>query len=94
MIVKDENMVAAFVNTQQAPIKIRHICYFTASNGEDINLLEVFEATYPHPEAPEASIPLTDIRLVKTINRSSYHAAHLVLMEAQQKVCRTIEVRR
>jgi hypothetical protein len=94
MIVKDDHTLVAFVNSDQPPIRTKHICYFTSSNGDDINLCEVFEATYPHPEAPEdAVIPVIDMRVVKTLKRTHYQAAPLVLMEAQQKTVRTIEVR-
>ena len=94
MIAQDENMLACFVNCEQPPIKVRHICYYTTTNDDKIDLHEVIEATYPHPEAPEdANILLTTTRLVKTVKRTSYHAAHLILMEAQQKACRSIEVR-
>ena len=95
MMVKDDTTLVAFVNSEQPPIKTRHICYYAtdAGNGE-INLCEVFEATYPHPEAPQdAVIPVIDYRVVKTVRRQQYQAAHIVLMEAQQKACRTIEVR-
>jgi hypothetical protein len=96
MIAQDENMLACFVNAEQPPIKVKHICYFTSPNIESdkINLNEVYEATYPHPEAPEdAVIMLTTTRLVKTMRRSAYDGAHILLMEAQQKACRYIEVR-
>lgn len=96
MIVQDEKMLACFVNAEQPPIKVKHLCYYAAPDIESdkINLVEVYEAHYPHPEAPEdAIISLITTRLVKTMRRSDYSAAHIVLMEAQQKACRYVEVR-
>lgn len=96
MIVKDENMLACFVNAEQPPIKVKHICYYTSENiqSDMIDLMEVYEAHYPHPEAPqEAIIPLITTRLVKTARRLAYDGAHILLMEAHQKACRHIEVR-
>jgi len=96
MVVQDEKMLACFVNSEQPPLKVKHLCYYTTPNIESdkINLMEVYEAHYPHPEAPDdAIIHLTTTRLVKTLRRSDYDCAHVVLMEAQQKACRYIEVR-
>jgi len=94
MIIKDENMLVAFVNAEQPPVKTKHICYYTDHKGDEISLCEVYEATYPHPEAPQdAIIPVTRTRLIRTLKRLDYDAASLILMEAQQKACRMIEMR-
>lgn len=90
------NIQVCFVNAEQPPISVRHICYFTSQAFEidEINLNEVYEATYPHPDAPDTAIVyLTTTRLVKTVKRSDYQGAHILLMEAQQKACRYVEVR-
>jgi hypothetical protein len=93
MIVKDENTLVAFVNSNQPPIRTKHICYFTADRGEEgIALCEVIENTYPHPEAPEdAVIPVIDTRVVKIVKRTNYQAAPLILLEANQQTVRMIE---
>ena len=92
-VLKNENMLVAFVNTELHAQKIRHICYFTQGEGEEITLCQTYEATYPHPTAPESAVvQVIQTRSLRTMKRSDYKAAHLLLLEANQKNCRSMEV--
>jgi hypothetical protein len=42
-----------FVNTEDCPLKTEHICYFTKGDGMEIELHEVVEEYFPHPDAPD-----------------------------------------
>jgi hypothetical protein len=42
-----------FVNTEDPPLKTKHICYFTKSEGTEYELYEVVEEYFPHPDAPD-----------------------------------------
>lgn len=67
-------------------VKERHICYFVSRDGNSISLEEVVERCYRHPEAPnDAFIPVTETRVVKTLNVLDNEAGVLLLMEANQK---------
>ena len=41
-----------FVNTEDPPLKVKHICYFTKQDGEKLKLCEVVEEYHPHPDVP------------------------------------------
>lgn len=82
---------ACFVNTDQLPIYVRHIAYFTSRSGDEICLHEVIESTYPHPDAPDLSrVFCTSTRLVERIDCKKEKAAHLVLLEAAQNNTKAI----
>lgn len=75
----------AFINTEELPLSIRTICYYTKSNLDTIAVFRVIEETYPHPDAPEdASVTVTKTELVKKYNRYEVHAAYAILLEAAQ----------
>lgn len=42
-----------FVNTEDCPLKTKHICYFAKDSGTEIELYEVVEEYFPHPDAPD-----------------------------------------
>lgn len=42
-----------YVNTEDPPLKTKHICYFTESEGMEYELYEVVEEYFPHPDAPD-----------------------------------------
>ena len=68
----------------------KHICFFTREGfGErvaGIDLYEVLEVQYRHPEAPtEASVQVVETRFISSHHRMSPHAANLVLLEAANK---------
>ena len=96
MIVQNDKITACFVNSEVPPVKTEHICYYTQSLEPDtIDLMQVVKETYPHPEAPDnAIVELITTKLVKRERVRDTLAAHIVLMKAQQEVCRTIEQRR
>lgn len=50
---EEEHQHVYFVNTEDRPIKTKHICYFTESDGRDFELYEVVEEYFPHPDAPD-----------------------------------------
>lgn len=93
--INRSNFQAAFVNTLDEPKSERHICYYTTPSPsfKDNSLVcyEVYEARYPHPEAPDyADIPIILTRQVDSKKRVGSNAGHLVLLEAVQNDCRRI----
>jgi hypothetical protein len=62
MIVKTDNMLVCFVNTNQTPRKIKRLGVFQYQiRDKKFYLQELCEVWYPHPEAPtEASVQLLD----------------------------------
>lgn len=48
----EEQRQVYFVNTEDFPLKTKHICYFTKSDGIEFVLYEVVEEYFPHPDAP------------------------------------------
>jgi len=68
-------------------LKQTHVSWYTkdGSGGNSIQLFEVVESHYKHPEAPEdATIPVIEIKFVKEVKRTSLEAGALVLLEANQ----------
>ncbi len=76
---------------ENPPKKTKHICFYVQKKqnfgGEDtLQLLEIVEEFYPHPQAPDdALVPLYNIHLVKELRKSDPEAAVLVLLEANEK---------
>lgn len=86
-----QSVQACFVNTDQLPIYVRHIAYFTSRSGDEICLHEVIESTYPHPDAPDLSrVFCISTRLVERIDCKKEKAAHIVLLEAAQNNAKAI----
>jgi len=52
----EEQRQVYFVNTEDSPLKTKHICYFTKSDGIEFVLYEVVEEYFPHPDAPHSFI--------------------------------------
>lgn len=93
MIINKPNFQAAFINTMDVPKSTKHICYYTSNDplSNNISCFEVYEAYYPHPEAPDyADIPITLIRRIESKSRFGSNAGHLVLLEAIQNDCHQI----
>ena len=62
MIVENDKMLVAWVNTEQKPIKVEHICYYPVDGGENVRLCQVVREYYPHPTHPEyAQVCLTNV---------------------------------
>jgi len=49
----EEQRQVYFVNTEDFPLKTKHICYFTKGDGREFELYEVVEEYFPHPDAPK-----------------------------------------
>ena len=45
-----------FVNSEEPPLKVKHICYFTTRDGDGFVLWELVEEYFPHPDAPDEAI--------------------------------------
>jgi hypothetical protein len=81
-------MQVCFVNTDQLPLETKHVCFYTKSSDDEIQLMEVYEETYPHPDAPnEGIVKLTTTRCVRSYKRTEFRAATTILLEASQKAC-------
>jgi len=85
-----ENLQVCFVNTNQEPVKTRHVCFYTIDNGQEISLIEVKEVFFPHPDAPEVAI----VSVFQNFHRGSrkrtdFNCAPLIILEAAQKVAHT-----
>ena len=83
------------INTE--PKKETHICFYVtrlaSRRAGEIQLIEVYEATYAHPQAPEdANIQVTETRLVDRANPISYKAATWLLLEAAQKAVQAAQL--
>lgn len=50
-------MYACFVNSEEKPVSVKHICWYATkvqdSDGMFLQLCEVVEETYKHPDAPD-----------------------------------------
>lgn len=92
MIVQDENMVAAFVNTKELPEQKEHVCYMTQllwSEGVEYIRLYAVEREYykhPHKEVKEYGIliPLLRINFVKELRTDNPRAASIMLVHHAQ----------
>lgn len=82
-----------FVNTEDVPVRVEHVCYYTRDDGDNgITLHEVIQEFYKHPQAPnDALIPLITTRRVTSCNRLSERASPLVVLEAMQKTVKSME---
>jgi hypothetical protein len=79
----ERNMI--ILNVTEQPTKKVHLAYYTVRDGDQISLKEVYEAYYPHPQAPGAAVvSRIEIRMVKKALCPSTEAAPLVLLENAQ----------
>lgn len=92
----DENMTVAFVNTNQTPLKTKHICYYTQkvwdieARTTRIVLMEIVEHTYPHPQAPDvAIINVLTTRRIGEFSRDG-DGSTAILLEAIEQTCRKV----
>jgi len=70
------------INNDQEVLGFRHISYYIKQRGQIIELHEIYEAKYKHPEAPEY-VSITDIEEVQ-ISEYNIHqeeAAPLLLLK-------------
>lgn len=78
-------MQVCFVNTDDMPIEVRHVCFYTKSDGEKITLIEVVQEKYPHPEAKDdAVIWLTTERNICTVQTTAERGAIPLLLQHAQ----------
>jgi hypothetical protein len=75
----EEQRQVYFVNTEDPPLKTKHICYFTKGDGIEFELYEVVEEYFPHPDAPDDAL----VQCFKVYNRdeqklTSYKSGPLV----------------
>jgi len=42
-----------FVNTEQEPLETKHVCWHVRDKENNLELVEVVEEFYPHPDAPD-----------------------------------------
>lgn len=66
------------------PISEKHISWFTnCYSSTHVELREVVERTYQHPEAPEyATVKMIEIKCHSSFNRLGVDAGVVVLLEA------------
>ena len=70
----------------------RHLCWYTQDNVDSINMFEVVERTYKHPQCPEhATTVVTEVKCVGRFKRSEGKAATLILLEAAQNAVSEIQ---
>lgn len=73
------------INITTEPISEKHIAWFTkdGNKGNEIELYEVVEHMYPHPQVPEhATIAVMGIKSIGSFKRTSLDGATSVLLEA------------
>jgi hypothetical protein len=81
MIISNENMVVAWVNTTQEPTKVEHICYYSMDKGETVVLYRMVREYYPHPTHPEdAQISLINTRLIEEIPKANIKAGKIMTL--------------
>lgn len=82
-------MQVAFVNTDDMPIEVKHVCFFSKrdkTSHDSISLFEIVDEKYPHPEAPDdAFIWLTTTRCLGSYKINGERAAPLLLLEHAQQ---------
>jgi len=67
------------------PVSEKHISWFTkdGNKGNEIELYEVVERMYPHPQVPEhATIAVMGIKSIGSFKRTGLDGATSVLLEA------------
>lgn len=86
MIIEKDEMLICFINSKEPPVSEKHIAYYVSeSDAFNITLNEIYEAYYPHPEAPESVIlPIILTRKIKTFRRVDYIASTVNLLESAQ----------
>lgn len=87
--------VCCFVNSEEPPIDERHICYYVRNrSSEELDLMEIVELKYPHPEAPmNAFVTVNVDRVVKTVSKHKYEASDLILLQAIQTTVRRLALK-
>lgn len=73
------------INNEKPPLKVRHVCWFTQPNGDEINLNELVECFYDHPDAQgHAMFPVYEVWHRQTLLRSEWRASSSVILESAQ----------
>lgn len=80
------------INKTELPHKTEHICYYVRTFEDNYYLVEVVENWYSHPEAKDDTyIQMIETRTIKKVHKNDNMAvAELVLLQAAQNNCRTI----
>ena len=75
-------MTMLMINTESE--KEKHISWFTIDKGNEIDLMEVVEVYYKHPQAPESAyIQQIETKFRRSYNRvNRYQSSHVVLLES------------
>lgn len=69
------------LNTDQHPIKEKHVAFRAVRESDDLLLYEVVEAFYPHPQAPEeATISRLEIKFKAKEKTNSERGAYINLI--------------
>lgn len=80
-IIQTDEMVACFVNTEQPPIRKKHICFNVKVEGYDCVLSRIDKYYYPHPSAPDtATICVVRETFVKSMRTTNPLAAGLMMV--------------
>lgn len=74
--IKKPNFTCCFVNTEDKPVKTRHIAWSASISGDYVVIDEIVERFYPHPDAPEDSliqviIPIFRAKLLKSDQKAA-----------------------
>jgi hypothetical protein len=81
-------MKTILINSESLPIKTRHISFYVRKTGDNLELFEVEDCFFPHPDAPDdAFVQRIETRLVKEARIETKEAAPLFLLwNAQENV--------
>ena len=87
----EEQTHVYFVNTEDPPLKTKHICYFTEGDGREFVLYEVVEEYFPHPDAPGYAM----VQCFKVYRRdeqkiTSYKSGPLIQSWAMEKTLKML----
>ena len=70
------------------PISGKHICFLSKTRGDKIDLYEIVEYTYNHPDSQGYSIIVKiEIELRKRYDKIEKNASGAILLEANQNAC-------
>lgn len=79
----DQTCMIIVINSD--PVSESHICWFTRREKQLIELHEVVNVVYNHPQAPDcATINVIETRLREIMQITDAKAANAILLEASQ----------
>jgi hypothetical protein len=78
-------MILVPINNETAPVRTKHICWYTKDNGREITLFELVENFYEHPQAPDCALfPVYETVRHNTFIKGEHKASPLTLMQHMQ----------